>query len=156
MVLFLIGFICCQKGEGTNCDGFCYNFSGIGIENAAKIFFNSETISFSSGMSIELLRMATINVAEDLFFNYLQQVKDAWNAVGVYDDSFTGATEITGNTIWNNSRSVIGNITIDNGATLTITSTAKFLKKILKKYPGRIMELKQLLNQLVLLQMQKA
>jgi len=80
-------YLLSEGGSGNNDNGHPYNVTGIGIENAARIVYRTEAIYLNSDDNYSDMRTLTIVAAEDLFgagSNAAEQVKNAWDAVGVY------------------------------------------------------------------------
>ena len=138
-------YLLSEGGQGENCDGICYDFEGIGIENAARLFFECENVHLFSGMTIQQFKLATLQAAMYLdvvygYPDYAPQVIKAWEAVGMYSaypfngnvlypySSIYNAPTITGNVVWDEDLYIHGNVTILPGATLTVTSTVAFTK----------------------------
>ncbi len=90
-------------GSGTNDKGFVYNVSGIGINNARLVAYRNNSYYLTSGSQYADAAYYAVKSANDIFgncSNYSLQVKNAWDAVGVYTNnlnslavtSFTGAS----------------------------------------------------------------
>lgn len=80
-------YLLSEGGSGTNDNGHAYNVSGIGIEDAARVTYRAEAIYLNPDDQYSDLRTVTIVAAEDIFgagSNESDQVKNAWDAVGVY------------------------------------------------------------------------
>ncbi len=76
-------------GSGTNDNGDAYNVQGIGIEKAEQIIYRTETAYLTSTSVYADWREASVNAAIDLYgasSSEVAQVKNAWNAVGVYGE----------------------------------------------------------------------
>ncbi len=78
-------------GEGHNdhcCDDRDYNVDDIGLEKAAKITFRNLTTYITEASNYVDARLGSIEAAEDEYGqgNEYNQVIEAWNAVGVYDN----------------------------------------------------------------------
>lgn len=83
--------------SGTNDIGNAYNVQGIGLAEADQILYRSETVYLTSNSQYADWRTACINAATDFYgpeSNEVQQVKNAWYAVGV-GDSGGGITYCT-------------------------------------------------------------
>jgi len=77
-------------GSGTNDKGFVYNVSGIGINDARLVAYRNNSYYLTSGAQYADAAFYAIKSANDLFGNCSfksQQVKNAWDAVGVYSNS---------------------------------------------------------------------
>lgn len=73
-------------GSGTNDKGFAYNVQSIGLAAADQILYRSGAVYLTSNSQYIDWRNACINAATDLYgaaSNHVQQVKNAWDAVGV-------------------------------------------------------------------------
>ena len=73
-------------GSGTNDIGNAYVVTGIGLTDAAKIVYRSNTVYLTSTSQYTNWRTACINAATDLFgagSNQVTQVMNAWYAVGI-------------------------------------------------------------------------
>ncbi len=81
-------YLLTEGGSGANDHAFPYSVSGIGIEKAAKIAYRTEALYLNPDAQFADARDASVQAAEDLYnagSNEVQQVKNAWDAVGVYD-----------------------------------------------------------------------
>lgn len=77
-------------GSGTNDKGFVYNVSGIGINDARLVAYRNNCYYLTSGAQYADAAYYAIKSANDIFGNCSfksQQVKNAWDAVGVYSNS---------------------------------------------------------------------
>lgn len=80
-------------GSGTNDKGFAYNVQGIGLPAADQILYRSGAVYLTSNSQYIDWRNACINAATDLYgasSTEVQQVKNAWDAVGVTGGSGPG------------------------------------------------------------------
>jgi Zn-dependent metalloprotease/chitodextrinase len=80
-------YLLSEGGSGTNDNGLAFNVNAIGIEKAARITYRTETIYLSSDNQYIDMRTLSIVATEDIFgagSNEAEQVKNAWDAVGVY------------------------------------------------------------------------
>ena len=79
-------YLLSEGGSGTNDNGDGYSVTGISIEKAERIAYRTEAVYLNPNDGYANLREASILAAEDLYgANEVQQVKNAWDAVGVYD-----------------------------------------------------------------------
>ena len=81
-------YLLSQGGSGTNDHGRPYNFTGIGMNDAAKIAYLTLTAYLISNSNYASARTGSINAAIAWFGNGSSQhqaVQNAWDAVGVYD-----------------------------------------------------------------------
>jgi Zn-dependent metalloprotease len=77
-------------GSGTNDKGFLYNVSGIGINNARLVAYRNNSYYLTSGSQYADAAYYAVKSANDIFgncSNYSLQVKNAWDAVGVYTNN---------------------------------------------------------------------
>lgn len=77
-------------GSGTNDKGFVYNVSGIGINDARLVAYRNNCYYLTSGAQYADAAYYAIKSANDIFGNCSfksQQVKNAWDAVGVYSNT---------------------------------------------------------------------
>ncbi len=128
-------YLLSQGGSGINDHCVAYNVSPIGIEDAAKIAYRTETVYLSPYSGYVDARNFSLQAAKDIFGLYSDQwnnVHEAWRAVGVdfdfdipiYDD--IEPYEITEDTVWNLATVPSGilkinnEVHIKNGASLTI------------------------------------
>ena len=81
-------YLLSEGGSGTNDNGDGYSVTGISIEKAERIAYRTEVVYLNPDDEYVDLREASILATEDLFgegSNEVQQVKNAWDAVGVYE-----------------------------------------------------------------------
>lgn len=79
-------YLLSEGGTGTNDNGDNFNVTGIGMQKAAKITYRNLTVYLISGSEYADAREGAIKAATDLYgtnSNEVQQVKNAWCAVGV-------------------------------------------------------------------------
>ncbi len=79
-------YLLSQGGNGTNDNNDAYNVNGIGMSKAAKIAFRNLTVYLTPNSNYAAARNGSIQAATDLYgtnSNEVQQVKNAWCAVGV-------------------------------------------------------------------------
>ena len=84
-------YLLSEGGSGTNDNGWNYSVNGISIDSAAKIVYKAETEYMTSNTNFVKAREYTIKAAQDIFgvnSSKIQLVKDAWYAVGVYNDLY--------------------------------------------------------------------
>jgi Zn-dependent metalloprotease/subtilisin-like proprotein convertase family protein len=94
-------YLLCTGGSGTNDLGFAYNVSGIGVNDAGLVAYRNNCYYLTSGSQYADAAFYAIKSANDLFGNCSfksQQVKNAWDAVGVYSNSLNSLakTEVVG------------------------------------------------------------
>jgi Zn-dependent metalloprotease len=80
-------YLLSEGGSGVNDNGYSYDVTGIGIENAAQIAYRNLTAYLMPTSEYYDARLGSINSVIDLFGRDSQQYKavlDAWDAVGVY------------------------------------------------------------------------
>lgn len=83
-------YLLCTGGSGTNDKGFNYNVTGIGIGDAQLVAYRNNCYYLTSGAQYADAAYYGIKSANDLFGNCSfksRQVKNAWDAVGVYSNS---------------------------------------------------------------------
>ncbi|MFO7829503.1 MAG: M4 family metallopeptidase [Bacteroidales bacterium] len=83
-------YLLSEGGSGTNDNGDGYNVSAIGIEKAEKIAYRTEAVYLNADDQYADLREASILASEDLYgkeSDEVQEVKNAWDAVGVYENT---------------------------------------------------------------------
>ena len=88
-------YLLSEGGTGTNDNGWNYSVTGITIDSAAKIVYRAETIYMTGNTDYIKARDYTIKAAQDIFganSSKVQSVKDAWYAVGVYNDLYVRDT----------------------------------------------------------------
>jgi Zn-dependent metalloprotease len=81
-------YLLVEGGSGTNDNGDPYNVTGLGAADAAAIAYRNLTVYLSSGSDYLNARYGSVDAAADLFgaaSSQVQAVKDAWDAVGVYE-----------------------------------------------------------------------
>jgi bacillolysin len=79
-------YLLAMGGSGTNDIGTNYNVIGIGIENAAKIAYRTESVYLTSSSDYTITRNLSIQAANDLFGVNSPEaisVENAWCAVGL-------------------------------------------------------------------------
>ncbi|NVO32615.1 M4 family metallopeptidase [Hymenobacter lapidiphilus] len=79
-------YLLSQGGTGTNDIGSAYSVTGLGISNAAKIAYRTESVYLTASSTYAQARTASISAATDLFGAGSAQVvavTNAWYAVGV-------------------------------------------------------------------------
>jgi len=79
-------YLLSQGGNGINDNGDSFSVNGIGMQKAAKIAYRNLTVYLVSGSQYADAREGAIKAATDLYganSNEVQQVKNAWCAVGV-------------------------------------------------------------------------
>ncbi len=80
-------YLLAEGGSGVNDNNYSYSVQGIGRDKAAKIAYRNLTRYLSSSCNYLGARNGSIWAAEDLYGECsfeVQQVINAWNAVGVY------------------------------------------------------------------------
>ncbi|SET90929.1 M4 family metallopeptidase [Hymenobacter actinosclerus] len=88
-------YLLSQGGSGTNDIGSAYSVTGLGISNAAKIAYRTESVYLTASSTYAQARTAAISAATDLFGAGSAQVTavtNAWYAVGVGAASGGGGT----------------------------------------------------------------
>lgn len=89
-------YLLAEGGSGANDHGYCYQITGIGKEAAAQIVYRNLMTYMEWGSKYDDVRAGAINAAEDIFgigsFE-VEQVKLAWDAVGVYSEDPYPAVE---------------------------------------------------------------
>ncbi len=78
-------YLLAEGGSGTNDNGYNYNISGIGKEDAARIAYRNLTTYLTNDSQFTDARIGSVEATIDLFgeCSYeLEQVTQAWNAVG--------------------------------------------------------------------------
>ena len=81
-------YLLTEGGSGINDNGDAYNVTGIGIDKAEQIAYKTESVYLNPDDEYADARDASIQAAEDLYgigSTEVQQVENAWDAVGVYD-----------------------------------------------------------------------
>ncbi|MEO7487106.1 MAG: M4 family metallopeptidase [Ferruginibacter sp.] len=79
-------YLLSQGGSDKNDNGFAYNVTGLGIDNAAAIAFRTNTVYLVSTAKYADARTASVQAATDLFgagSAEVTQTNNAWDAVGV-------------------------------------------------------------------------
>lgn len=79
-------YLLVNGGSGTNDYGDSYSVTGIGLDNAQKIIYRSQTVYLTPTSTYSDWREACINAATDLYgatSTQAKQVKNAWFAVGL-------------------------------------------------------------------------
>jgi Zn-dependent metalloprotease len=85
-------YLLVNGGSGTNDIGNAYTVQGIGVPEAEQILYRTETVYLTTNSQYADWRTACINAATDLFgasSNEVNQVKNAWFAVGVGSNGTT-------------------------------------------------------------------
>ena len=111
--------------SGINDNNDIYNVTGIGINKAQQIAYKT-LLDLYPTANYTATRNAAIQAAINLYGDCSPEVIaviNAWYAVGVGSGI---NIDITNNTVWTSNMSVYGNVTVMQGATLTINSTVKF------------------------------
>ena len=88
-------YLLSQGGSGTNDIGSAYSVTGLGISDAAKIAYRTESVYLTASSTYAQARTAAISAATDLFGAGSAQVTavtNAWYAVGVGAASGGGTT----------------------------------------------------------------
>jgi len=90
-------YLLSEGGSGQNDDGISYQVTGIGIDDASAIAYSNLTNYLLPNSKYMDAATYSIQAAEDLFGDNMQQVlstRSAWEAVGIYMDSrlFTSDT----------------------------------------------------------------
>lgn len=83
-------YLLAHGGSGTNEAGKSFSVTGIGIEDAVKIAYYNLLYYLSPSASFVDSRWGTVQACAELFgasSSQMQTVVDAWDAVGVVDDS---------------------------------------------------------------------
>jgi Zn-dependent metalloprotease/subtilisin-like proprotein convertase family protein len=83
-------YLLSSGGSGTNDKGFVYNVSGVGINDARLVAYRNNCYYLTSGAQYADAAYYAIKSANDIFGNCSfksQQVKNAWDAVGVVTNS---------------------------------------------------------------------
>ena len=75
-------YLLSEGGSGNN-EGILYSVTGIGIQNARRIAFETNTHFVTSTTDYKGVRQAWIDAANSIDPNYVPAVKAAWDAVGV-------------------------------------------------------------------------
>lgn len=75
-------YLLTNGGSGTNDKGFSYNVTGLGLTKAQAIAYRTLTTYLVSTSNFGSARTYSIKAAKDLSYD-TNQVKNAWNAVGV-------------------------------------------------------------------------
>ena len=91
-------YLLCTGGSGTNDKGFVYNVSSIGINDAGLVAYRNNCFYLTSGSQYADAAFYAIKSANDLFGNCSfksQQVKNAWDAVGVVTNSLNSLATTT-------------------------------------------------------------
>ena len=115
-------YLLCQGGSGTNDLGNAYNVVGIGINKAQHIAYKT-LLDLDPAADYSAACDASIQAAINLGYSCeVLSVIDAWNAVGV-ENGYSTPFAITSSTNWNNSHFLATCVTVETGATLTITGT---------------------------------
>ncbi len=84
-------YLLSEGKSGTNDQGIAYNVTGIGIDKATDVIFRALTRYMTPNTDYKTARTLTIQAATDLYNANSQevtQVKNAWDAVGVYNSFF--------------------------------------------------------------------
>ena len=85
-------YLLSEGGNGTNDNDDDYSVESIGIEKAMDVFYRALTVYLTSTSEFIDSRQATIQSASDLYgecSNEVEQVINAWYAVGVGPNSYT-------------------------------------------------------------------
>ncbi|MFM7016176.1 MAG: M4 family metallopeptidase [Bacteroidota bacterium] len=120
-------------GSGTNDKGFVYNVTGIGINNARLVAYRNNAYYLTSNAQYADAAFYAIKAANDIFGNCSAttvQVKNAWDAVGVYVNSLnslaaasvSGASCFGSNLQLNATGGVVFNWSGPNGFTSSLQS----------------------------------
>jgi len=83
-------YLLSEGGSGENDDGISYQITGIGIDDASAIAYRNLTNYLLPNSNYMDAATYSIQAAEDLFGEDVQQVlstRSAWEAVGIYMDS---------------------------------------------------------------------
>ena len=78
-------YLLSEGGSGNN-DGILYSLDGIGIQNARRVAFETNTHFVTSTTDYKGVRQAWIDAANSINPSYVASVKAAWDAVGVVSD----------------------------------------------------------------------
>ncbi len=91
-------YLMSDGGSGTNDNSDDYNVDAIGIDKATDIFYRALTVYLEATDQFVDSRQATIQSAIDLYgecSNEVEQVINAWYAVGVGPDDYTNDLSLT-------------------------------------------------------------
>lgn len=78
-------YLLSEGGSGNN-EGILYSLAGIGIGNARRVAFETNTHFVTSTSDYKAVRQAWIDAANSINPSYVPVVKAAWDAVGVIGD----------------------------------------------------------------------
>ena len=112
-------------GSGTNTLGTAFSVAGIGIDKAAKISYYAQKNYMTYNETYQNVRTHLIQAATYFYGNPSPEVisvTNAWHAVGVCSSLSTNFTNqtVTNNLIVAGCDINVQNVTITNGATLSI------------------------------------
>jgi len=89
-------YLLSEGGEGVNDIGTSYSIEKIGIEKAAQIAYRTLVYYLPSLAKVDDMAEGSIQATKDLFgedAHEVQQVENAWNAVGVKEEQITTSLE---------------------------------------------------------------
>lgn len=95
-------YLLSEGGNGVNDNGYSYNVTGIGLDNASKIAYRSLANYLIPTSQYFDARLGSIYAAQDLFGQgspEFQSVVEAWNAVGVMKPSLSPTVGIQSDTV---------------------------------------------------------
>lgn len=78
-------YLLSEGGSGNN-EGILYSVTGIGIQNARRVAFETNTHFITSTTDYKGVRQAWIDAANSINPSYVPVVKAAWDAVGVVNN----------------------------------------------------------------------
>lgn len=101
-------YLLSDGGSGTN-DGLSYSVTGIGINNARLVAYRTNSYKLTSSSGYAAARAAWVSAASDINAAWVNNVKAAWDAIGIIDvpatvtESFEGSSLPTGWTTGGNA-----------------------------------------------------
>ncbi len=166
-------YLLAQGGNGINDSGYMYNVNGIGMEKAAKIAFRNLTVYLTPTSNYYNARTGSVQAASDLYganSNEVQQVLNAWCAVGVGDCNSSPSGQLSlltpnggehwtvGNTyniLWEGSNNVGPNVRLEysiNGGTMwyiitTSTTNDGLYSWTIPNYPSTVCKMRIISNE---------
>ena len=100
-------YLLTEGGSGINDIGVNYEVNGIGLTKAAKIAYRNLTVYLTSNSEYADAVNGSIQASIDLYgvnSNEVQQVKNSWEAVGLYSTTLTPTTNVWPGDVNNDGR----------------------------------------------------